>query len=64
MDIKRNGKVRENDICRKSLTVEGVSSDKTEIERGWCKMVSILKDLKGSEFIEKLWWNYSLKVAF
>lgn len=32
-------------ICvLKSLTVEGVSSDKTEMERGWCKMASILRD--------------------
>lgn len=45
MDVRKNGKDRENDICRISLTVEGVSRDKTEMERGWCKMESILKDL-------------------
>lgn len=61
MDIRKNGKDRENDICRKSLTVEGVSSDKTETERGWCKMASILKDLnllKNCNEIIALKWHF------
>lgn len=51
-------------ICvLKSLKVEGVTtSDKTEMERGWCKMASILRDrnlLRNCDGI--MAWKWRLK---